>query len=234
MTFDNVPASAGDGRWGDLAVFSFHPVKTLTTGEGGMVTAADPRLAERLRLMRSHGMVRPPGADPWVYEMPEIGFNYRLPDVLCALGLSQLAKLPRLLERRRALARRYDAALGPLAPIVRAAARPPWSDPVLHLMSVLIDFDTAGRTRAEVMAALKARGIGSQVHYIPVHRQPYYAARYGALDLPGADAWYARCLSLPLYPTMEDGDVDRVVGALGEVLRLPSPLAGEGVGGADG
>ena len=234
MTFDNAPASIGDGRWGDLAVFSFHPVKTLTTGEGGMVTTADPRLAERLRLMRSHGMVRPPGADPWVYEMPEIGFNYRLPDVLCALGLSQLAKLPRLLERRRALARRYDAALGPLAPIVRAAARPPWSDPVLHLMSVLIDFDTAGRTRAEVMAALKARGIGSQVHYIPVHRQPYYAARYGALDLPGADAWYARCLSLPLYPTMEDGDVDRVVGALGEVLRLPSPLAGEGVGGADG
>ena len=234
MTFDNAPASVGDGRWGDLAVFSFHPVKTLTTGEGGMVTTADPRLAERLRRMRSHGMVRPPGADPWVYEMPEIGFNYRLPDVLCALGLSQLAKLPRLLERRRALARRYDAALGPLAPIVRAAARPPWSDPVLHLMSVLIDFDTAGRIRAEVMAALKARGIGSQVHYIPVHRQPYYAARYGIADLPGADAWYARCLSLPLYPAMADGDVDRVVGALGEVLRLPSPLAGEGVGGADG
>ena len=85
-------------------------------------------------------------------------------------------------------------------------------------MSVLIDFDAVGRGRAEVMAALKARGIGSQVHYIPVHRQPYYTARYGEAALPGADAWYARCLSLPLYPTMEDTDVDRVVGALGQVL----------------
>lgn len=218
MTFDNVPARAGDGRWGDAAVFSFHPVKTLTTGEGGMIATADPRLAERLRTLRSHGMIRPPGADPWWYEMPQIGFNYRLPDVLCALGLSQLAKLPRLIESRRSLARRYEIALAPLAPLVRIAARPAWSDPALHLMCVLIDFETAGQTRAEVVAALKARGVGSQVHYIPVHRQPYYAARYGALDLPGADAWYARCLSLPLYPTMADADVDRVAAALQEVL----------------
>jgi dTDP-4-amino-4,6-dideoxygalactose transaminase len=86
-------------------------------------------------------------------------------------------------------------------------------------MAVLIDFEAAGTTRAEVMAALKARGVGSQVHYIPVHRQPYYVARYGAADLPGADAWYARCLSLPLYPAMENGDVERVAAALGEVLR---------------
>ncbi len=126
MVFDNVPASAGDGRWGDLAVFSFHPVKTLTTGEGGMVTTARADLAERLMRMRSHGMVRPPGADPWIYEMPEIGFNYRLPDILCALGLSQLAKLPRLIERRRTLARLYETALAPLAPRVRIAARPAW------------------------------------------------------------------------------------------------------------
>jgi dTDP-4-amino-4,6-dideoxygalactose transaminase len=219
MTFDNVPASAGDGRWGDLAVFSFHPVKTLTTCEGGMITTADAGLAERLRTLRSHGMIRPPGADPWWYEMPELGFNYRLPDVLCALGLSQLAKLPRFIDRRRALAKRYEAALAPLKPTVRIAERPPWSDPALHLMAVLIDFEAAGTTRAEVMAALKARGVGSQVHYIPVHRQPYYVARYGAADLPGADAWYARCLSLPLYPAMENGDVERVAAALGEVLR---------------
>jgi UDP-4-amino-4,6-dideoxy-N-acetyl-beta-L-altrosamine transaminase len=218
MTFDNVPARVGDGRWGDLAVFSFHPVKTLTTGEGGMITTADPRLAERLKTLRSHGMIRPPGADPWWYEMPEIGFNHRLPDVLCALGLSQLAKLPRLIERRRALARRYNAALAPLAPRLHIAARPAWSDPALHLMSVLIDFEAAGKSRAEVMEALKGRGVGSQVHYIPVHRQPYYVARYGALDLPGADAWYARCLSLPLYPTMADADVGRVATALQEVL----------------
>jgi UDP-4-amino-4,6-dideoxy-N-acetyl-beta-L-altrosamine transaminase len=220
MTFDNEPARAGDGRWSDMAVFSFHPVKTLTTCEGGMVTTNDGALAARLRTLRSHGMIRPPGADPWWYEMPELGFNYRLPDVLCALGLSQLAKLPRFLERRRALTHRYESALAPLKPTLWIAERPPWSDPALHLMTVLIDFETAGKTRAEVMAALKARGVGSQVHYIPVHRQPYYVARYGALDLPGADAWYAHCLSLPLYPTMEDADVDRVVGALAETLGV--------------
>ena len=214
MTFDNVAAQAGDGRWGEMAVFSFHPVKTLTTGEGGMVTTADPLIARRMKLMRSHGMVRPEGADPWWYEMAEPGFNYRLPDVNCALGLSQLEKLPRFVDRRRALARRYEAALAPLAPLVRIAARPAWSTPVLHLMSVLIDFDAAGVTRAGLMASLKASGVGSQVHYIPVHRQPYYANRYGVADLPGADAWYARCLSLPLYPALEDTDVDRVAEAL--------------------
>jgi dTDP-4-amino-4,6-dideoxygalactose transaminase len=93
-----------------------------------------------------------------------------------------------------------------------------WSDPVLHLMTVLIDFEAAGRTRLEVVEALKARGVGSQVHYIPVHRQPYYRELYGELSLPGADAWYARCLSLPLYPGMEDGDVATVVAALRDAL----------------
>jgi UDP-4-amino-4,6-dideoxy-N-acetyl-beta-L-altrosamine transaminase len=218
MTFDNEPAQAGDGRWSDMAVFSFHPVKTLTTCEGGIVTTNDAGLAGRLRSLRSHGMIRPPGADPWWYEMPELGFNYRLPDVLCALGISQLAKLPRFLERRRALAKRYEAGLAGLKPTVWIAERPTWSDPALHLMTVLIDFEGAGKSRADVMAGLKARGVGSQVHYIPVHRQPYYVARYGELDLPGADAWYSRCLSLPLYPTMDDGDVDRVAQTLGEVL----------------
>ena len=219
-TFDNVPARVGDGRWGALATFSFHPVKTLTTGEGGMVTTADPRLAERLQALRSHGMVRPDGADPWWYEMHGVGFNYRLPDVLCALGIAQLGKLPRLIERRRALARLYEAALAPLSPIVRLASRPPWSDPALHLMSVLIDFEAAATSRAAVMAALRAKGIGTQVHYIPVHRQPYYRDRYGALDLPGAEAWYARCLSLPLFPTMADGDVERVTAALAGAVGL--------------
>ncbi len=219
-SFGNVAERVGDARRSAMATFSFHPVKTIATGEGGMVTTNDGALAERLRVMRSHGMVRPDGADPWWYEMPEPGFNYRLPDILCALGLSQLAKLPRFAARRRALAARYHAGLAPLAPIVRAAARPDWSDPVLHLMVALIDFEAAGRSRREVVEGLKARGVGTQVHYIPVHRQPYYAQRYGALDLPGAEAWYARCLSLPLYPGMADEDVDKVLGALAEVLGL--------------
>jgi len=220
MTFGNVAERVGDARHSAMATFSFHPVKTIATGEGGMVTTNDPALADRLRVMRSHGMVRPEGADPWWYEMPEPGFNYRLPDILCALGLSQLKKLPRFAARRRALAKAYETALAPLAPLVRLAARPAWSDPVLHLMCVLIDFEAAGVTRRQLVDALRERGVGTQVHYIPVHRQPYYAGRYGALDLPGADAWYDCCLSLPLYPGMADEDVARVGEALRAVLRV--------------
>lgn len=209
----------GDCAHSAMSTFSFHPVKTIATGEGGMVTTNDAGLAERLRLARSHGMTRTPGADPWLYEMAEPGFNYRLPDINCALGLSQLAKLPRFIARRRTLAAAYETALSPLAPLVRPAARPEGSDPALHLMTVLIDFPAAGKTRRQVVEALAARGIGSQVHYIPVHSQPYWLARNGALTLPGANAWYDRCLSLPLYPTMADGDVDRVVDALAAVIR---------------
>ena len=228
MSFGNMPEQVGDGRHGAMACFSFHPVKTITTAEGGMVTTNDPRLAERLRLFRSHGIVRDPAlfrdppasAEPWLYEMQALGYNYRLPDLLCALGMSQLAKLPRFARRRRELAIRYWGLLARLSPVVRAVAPPPGCDPAMHLFIVLIDFAATGLTRAEVMAALAARGIGSQVHYIPVHRQPYYRERYGDLDLPGADAYYARCLSLPLYPGMADGDPDRVVEALAEVLGL--------------
>ena len=228
MSFGNLREQVGDGRHGAMACFSFHPVKTITTAEGGMVTTNDPKLAERLRLFRSHGIVRDPdqfrlkpaATEPWAYEMQALGFNYRLPDLLCALGMSQLAKLPRFARRRRELAIRYWTLLARLAPTVRAIAPPPGCDPALHLFIVLIDFAAAGVTRAEVMAGLNARGIGSQVHYIPVHRQPYYRDLYGEISLPGADAYYDRCLSLPLYPGMADGDPDRVVEALAEVLGL--------------
>lgn len=219
-TFGGVEHPVGDCAFSAFASFSFHPVKTLATGEGGMLTTNDPALAARARSLRSHGMVRPAGAAPWVYEMPELGFNYRMPDVLCALGISQLAKLDRFVARRRALAARYLERLASLSPLVRLAQTPVGSDPALHLLTVLIDFEAAMTTRAAVVEGLKARGVGSQVHYIPVHRQPYYASRYGVADLPGADAWYARCLTLPLYPAMDDGDVDRVVEALAAALGL--------------
>jgi UDP-4-amino-4,6-dideoxy-N-acetyl-beta-L-altrosamine transaminase len=217
-TFDGVAHPVGDGAFSSFASFSFHPVKTLATGEGGMLTTNDSALAARARSLRGHGMVRPAGAEPWVYEMPELGFNYRIPDVLCALGISQLAKLDRFVGRRKALTALYVDKLAALAPVVRLAESPAWSDPALHLLTVLIDFEAAGTNRRSVVEALKTKGIGAQVHYIPVHHQPYYQARYGPMDLPGADAWYARCLTLPLYPGMADGDVDRVVEALAGAL----------------
>ncbi|MEJ1935307.1 UDP-4-amino-4,6-dideoxy-N-acetyl-beta-L-altrosamine transaminase, partial [Nostoc sp. NIES-2111] len=212
-----------------LACFSTHPVKAIATGEGGVVTTADAQDAARMRILRSHGMVRHPAAlanaadayddgipNPWYYEMPEIGPNYRLPDVLCALGLSQLAKLPRFIARRREIAALYDRLLAPLAPALRpvphGSATHGW-----HLYAVLVDFAALGTTRRRFMEALKGHGIGTQVHYYPVHRQPYYTNRYGRLELPGADAYYARCVSIPLYPALTDADVARVVAALGMV-----------------
>jgi UDP-4-amino-4,6-dideoxy-N-acetyl-beta-L-altrosamine transaminase len=214
-----------------MACFSFHPVKTICTGEGGAVTTRDARLAARLRLARNHGLTRDPAAfiledeafdngapNPWWYEQIELGWNYRLPDVNCALGLSQLKKLGRFSARRRALAARYRELLEPLAPVVRAIPTPAGADPVLHLMMVRIDFDAVGRSRREVMARLRALGVGSQVHYIPVHHQPYYRALYGSQSLPGADAFYASILSLPLYPSMTDADPARVVEALSKVI----------------
>ena len=235
MAGGNQPERVGDGRHSALACFSFHPVKTMTTGEGGMVTTSDPALAQRLRLYRTHGISRDPAGfqhhdlafdadgavNPWIYEMQALGYNYRLPDLLCALGLSQLAKLDRFIARRRSLAERYRTLLQPLAPLVRAVTPPRGCDPALHLFVVLIDFAAAGLSRRQVTEALRAQGIGSQVHYIPVHRQPYYQARYGPIDLPGADAYYSRCLSLPLFPSMADSDPERVVVAL---------RAGRGVG----
>jgi UDP-4-amino-4,6-dideoxy-N-acetyl-beta-L-altrosamine transaminase len=222
----------GDCRYSRMAVFSFHPVKTIAMGEGGAITTNDPALRERLARFRSHGMTRDPAAlqnrdlafdsdgtpNPWYYEMDEPGYHYRATDIHCALGLSQLKKLDRFAERRRALLERYRRLLAPLSPVVRLTPAPTNCEPAWHLCSVLIDFAAAGRTRAQVMAALRERAIGSQVHYIPVHLQPYYRRRYGELSLPGAEAYYARCLSLPLFPGMADGDVDRVVEALTAAL----------------
>lgn len=230
-TYDN-GARIGDQRYGSIAAFSFHPVKAMTVGEGGMITCNHVELAARMRLVRNHGMMREPRAfrnraaafaddgrpHPWYYEMHEVGFNYRLPDILCAVGLSQLAKLDRFVSRRRLLAARYDTLLAPLAPLLRLPPPIPGSQPSLHLYSVLIDFKATGLNRGQLMARLKELGIGSQVHYIPVHRQPYYQDRYGTIRLPGADAYYQRTLSLPLFPAMTDDDVTRVAEAVAAIV----------------
>ncbi|KAA5603834.1 UDP-4-amino-4,6-dideoxy-N-acetyl-beta-L-altrosamine transaminase [Roseospira marina] len=230
---DGASVPVGAATASAAVCFSFHPVKTVAMGEGGAVTTRDGALADRLRRLRTHGISRDPGvfqehalafgADgaptPWYYEMAEPGFNYRASDLHCALGASQLTKLETFLARRRSLAATLGQALAPLAPHVRPIPRGPTDADGWHLFVVLIDFEGLGRSRADVMAALAAAGIGTQVHYIPVHRQPYYRARDPDLHLPGAEAYYARCLSLPLFPAMADGDVDRVAAALREALQ---------------
>jgi dTDP-4-amino-4,6-dideoxygalactose transaminase len=226
-------APVGSCALSELACFSLHPVKTITSGEGGVTTTNDEAAYRRMLSFRTHGMVREPkeflhpdlgldaegAANPWYYEMQALGYNYRITDFACALGLSQLKRLDPYAKRRRELAARYDRMLAPLAPAIRPVPAAAGDDPVLHLYAVLIDFAGVGRSRAKVMHDLKAQGIGTMVHYIPVNRQPYYRRRYGESRLPGAEAYYERVLSIPLYPTMEDSDVDRVVAALQALTR---------------
>lgn len=228
---DNTAVPVGACTESAAACFSFHPVKTVAMGEGGAITTNDPKMAAVMRRLRNHGIERAPAhpvypayardtdgsANPWFYEMVDIGWNFRSSDIHSALGLSQLNKLDSFVARRGTLVARYDAAFKPYAPLLRPIARvggkPGW-----HLYVVLIDFAAAGKSRATVMRELLAAGIGTQVHYFPVHLQPYYQRMYGYQALPGAEAYYARCLSLPLYPTMQDIDVDRVVKSLGRVI----------------
>ena len=233
---DDQGRKVGSCSASDAATFSFHPVKTLAAGEGGAVTLNDPDRAERMRRLRNHGVTRdaalmsephsfdadgqpnPRTLNPWAYEQLELGFNYRMNEMEAALGNSQLAKLPRFVARRTALAARYDELLQPLSPIVRPTRATAGSRPALHLYSVLVQFEAAGVSRAEVMRRLAAKGVGTQVHYIPLYRQPYFRKLYGEMRLTGAEAYYARVLALPLFPAMQDEDVDRVVEALVEAL----------------
>jgi UDP-4-amino-4,6-dideoxy-N-acetyl-beta-L-altrosamine transaminase len=225
----------GDCRFSEAACFSLHPVKTIAAGEGGVVTTNDGDLAERLRMLRAHGICRDPArfgntalardrsgdSHPWYYELHDVGLNYRLSDINAALARSQLGKLDRFAAERRRLAARYDAALAPVAPAVAPLARTNGGRPCWHLYVALIDFDRLGLDRAELMIGLRRAGIGTQVHYIPVHLQPYYAyaARPGTKHrFPGAERFYARCLSLPLFVGMTDADVDHVVACLDEFI----------------
>lgn len=234
--YDVPPAvqRTGDCRYSDLTVFSFHPVKTITMGEGGAVTTNRRDLAGRIRVLRNHGMLRYPeslrhgeGAtdtsglsNPWYYEMHEMGLNYRASDLQCGLGLSQLGKLPRFVATRRSLTEYYDRRMATLAPVVRPISRVERCKPAWHLYVVQIDFEAIGKSRAGVMAELAADGIGTQVHYIPVCNQPYYQKRYGAVHLPGAESYYRRALSLPLFPGMSEQDIDHVVRSLARTIDV--------------
>lgn len=212
--------------WSDLSVFSFHAVKIVTTAEGGVVTTHDPELAARLRRLRSHGMTREPAElerapdGPWYYEQQSLGFNYRLTDLQAALGNSQLARMDSLQQQRMALADRYDTLLRDL-PLVLP---PRQADRVSswHLYAVEVGAQ-AKASRAEVFRALRAANVGVNVHYIPVHLQPYYARlgfRRG--DFPAAEAYYANALSLPLFPALRAEQQQRVLEVLAAALEQPA------------
>lgn len=217
--------AGGVGR-GALATFSFHPVKHVTTGEGGMITGRDEALRHRLMQFRNHGMERAdehlesPSPGPWYYEQQSLGPNYRLSDLGAALGLSQMSKLETIVARRRALAARYDAAF---AEVEGVNPVPQGATSAYHLYAVHVDFTAVGASRAQLMAHLRGDGIGTQVHYIPVPMQPYYRRRgWRAEDFGGAMHYYERTLSLPLFPAMDDGDVDRVVDSMKNWMARPA------------
>ena len=235
---DGVRHRVGSCAHAEAAILSFHPVKHITTGEGGAILTNDATLRRRLLELRSHGIHREasrfsrsetdPWVGPWYYEQTDLGFNYRITDMQCALGLTQLDKLPRFVERRRALAVRYGEALAAAGLLDRLAPLEVAPDigHAYHLYVVQLrgrpgeSLESLAQRRKDLFVALRAEGLYCQVHYVPVPWQPYYRAHpplVGA-DLPGAAAYYAASISLPMFPDLNDADVDRVVASLGLAL----------------
>ena len=204
------------GSLADLSVFSFHPVKHITTGEGGMITTDREEYAKRLRIFRNHGITsdhwQREAQGSWFYEMVDLGYNYRITDFQCALGMSQLQKLPRWLERRQEIARQYDEAFAGIKEIrplaVEAEVRHAY-----HLYVIRVNKDGPGFDRKTFFQALRSRGIGVNVHYIPVHLHPFYQKRFGTGPglCPVAESVYEQVLSLPMYPAMTDEDINMVI-----------------------
>jgi UDP-4-amino-4,6-dideoxy-N-acetyl-beta-L-altrosamine transaminase len=212
----------GDCRYSDITVFSFHAVKVVTTGEGGAAMTNDPALAERMRRLRSHGVTRDESLmrgqsdGPWYYQQIDLGFNYRMTDVQAALGSSQLQRLQAMVDRREALADRYDRLLAGISVTTPARARDTRS--AWHLYVVQLA-EGANRDRRSVFEELQQAGVGVNVHYIPVHLQPYYAGLgFRPGDFPNAEAYYAKALTLPLFPRMSEADQDHVVTSLTAAL----------------
>lgn len=209
------------GSLAGLNAFSFHPVKTITTGEGGLVTAADGELAKKMRTFRNHGIStdfrQRSEAGSWLYEMVALGFNYRLSDIACALGLSQLSKLSAMLARRREIAHLYNKAFSG-NPAVMPLTQRPDCESAWHLYVVLLNAERLRVPRSQIFAALRAENIGVNVHYLPVYRHPYYQQLgYNYSLCPAAEAAYEEMLTLPLFPAMTGRDVNDVVMALEKV-----------------
>jgi dTDP-4-amino-4,6-dideoxygalactose transaminase len=220
---DYLGAPVGDCRFSDIAIFSFHPVKIITTAEGGVAVTNSAELAARMDLLRSHGVTRNPelmsrkSDGGWYYEQLELGFNYRMTDLHAALGRSQIDRLDEFVARRRALAARYEGLLA------GSVVTRPWQEPTTssswHLYIIRIDPTRTNVSRGEVFEGLRAAGIGANVHYIPVYRQPYYQRLgFANADCPEAERYYAEALSIPLFPDMTDDEQDFIVEQLDRLV----------------
>lgn len=201
----------------DCGIFSFHPVKHLTTAEGGAITTNNKEIYEKLLVLRAHGMVKTPDMKPWEYEMRELGFNYRITDIQCALGLSQLKKQVDFLQRRYEIAKTYDEAFE------NTIIRPLYifdSKSSYHLYVVQVNFTKLSISKVELFNKLKEKNIGIQLHYIPLNKQPYYLSLgYGNENTPVMDKYYEECFSLPMYPLLNDDEQKYVIKTLFEVLK---------------
>ena len=221
---DYKQSKVGSCAFSDMTVFSFHPVKIITTGEGGMVLTNREDLYEKLVRLRSHGITRDPRVmlgepdGPWYYQQIDLGYNYRMADLQAALGLSQLQRIDAFVTRRRELAARYDQALHDLPLML------PWQHPdsysAYHLYVIRLNLQLLGKTRLDVFQALRQAGIGVNVHYIPVHTQPYYRRLgFERGDFPEAERYYDEAITLPLYYALSEEDQNYVIDNLKKVLQ---------------
>ncbi len=217
--------NVGSCTYSDMTVFSFHPVKHITTGEGGAVLSNDENIDKRLRLFSSHGITRDHdllknNLGPWYYEQINLGYNYRITDIQSALGISQLKKLSTFRNRRREIVDRYNNELQSI-PLLQIPFESKDCQSNFHLYVILFDYEKAGRTRNNFKEALQAENILTQIHYIPVHTHPYYLTNFGTKwgDYPKAENYFAKCLSIPLYPAMSDNDVTKVIETIKDTCR---------------
>ncbi|GAG75487.1 unnamed protein product, partial [marine sediment metagenome] len=214
------------GSISDMTIFSFHPVKHITTGEGGMITTDNKEYYERLKLFRTHGITKEKDKllnydGPWYYEMQELGYNYRLTDFQCALGMAQLKKIDKNVQRRIEIAQKYNEEFKDIEEIKTPYSDSKNSTSAWHLYIIQLNLEKLKVGRREIFEALKAENIGVNVHYIPVHLQPYYQKRFGYRlgDFPKAENYYSRAITLPIFPKMSDKDINDVIKAVKKVIN---------------